>query len=308
MKKVLSIALCFVLAISCMTAVALTAGAETTERYIVLLLDISDSMEENDRLTSEKDAALKFCETAAKNPNNKISIATFDISAYVNCEFTNDLETLKSTINAIEMGGGTDFTEALQLADTLLVNEAAKGISFERNIVFCSDGLPLFGETLYEGEYTSDDYYFYEYANAALAYDNTLKPTTNIYTIGFYQGLEGKEADFAPRFMADLANKMSVVTDNADELIDKFEQVAEEITKEEEPEEKVETPDSPDAPVNSTTSTTNSKTTQTVQNPSNAASVAQAIQTGTPIAFICSLTVALLAFGVIAFTAKKREN
>lgn len=297
MKKVLSIALCFVLAISCMTAVALTAGAETTERYIVLLLDISDSMEKNDRLTSEKDAALKFCETAAKNPNNKISIATFDISAYVNCEFTNNLETLKSTINAIEIGGGTDFTEALQLADTLLVNEAAKGISFERNIVLCSDGLPLYGETLFEGEYTSDDFYCYQYANAALAFDNTLKPTTNIYTIGFYQGLKGKEADFAPRFMADLANKMSVITDNADELINKFEQVAEEITK-------VETPDSPDAPINSTTG----NTTQTVQNPSNAASVARAIQTGTPIAFICSLTVALLAFGVIAFTAKKREN
>lgn len=299
MKKVLSIALCLVLALSCVSAAAVTAGAETTQRYIVLLLDVSSSMYWNDRIESEKEAALKFCETAAKNDNNKICIATFDDGAYVNCDFTNDLETLTATIEEIEPSGGTDFTQALRLADSLLLEEAAKGISFERNIVLCSDGIPEYGEHSEDGPYTyEDNSWCYDYANAALKFDNTLKPTTNIYTIGFFQGLDDEDATFAPRFMKDLSNKMSVVTDNADELIKIFEDIAEEITK-------VETPDTPDAPVNSTTSTTSN---QAVQNPSNAASVAQAIQTGTPIAFICALTVALLAFGVIAFTAKKRED
>lgn len=302
MKKALSIALCLVLALSCMTAAAVTAGAETTQRYIVLLLDVSSSMYWNDRIESEKDAALKFCETAAKNDNNKICIATFDDGAYVNCDFTNDLETLTATIEEIKPNGGTDFTKALKLADSLLLEEAAKGISFERNIVLCSDGIPEYGETAYDGPYTyEDNSWCYDYANAALAFDNTLKPTTNIYTIGFFQGLDDEDAAFAPRFMEDLANKMSVVTDNSDELIKIFEEVAEEITKVETPD----TPNTPDAPVNSTTSTTSNNA---VQNPSNAASVAQAIQTGTPIAFVCALTVALLAFGVIAFTAKKRED
>ncbi len=296
MKKALSLMLCLILALGCLSATALTASADTMPRYIVLLLDVSGSMDKNDRIESEKEAALKFCQTAVSaEKDDKVAIVTFSDEITTVCEFTNDLDTLSTAINGIYPSGNTNFSDALICADELLTNEAAKGVDFERNIVLCSDGIPVTGALSFTGEYTSSDHSNYMYANAALEFDKTLWPTTNVYTIGFFQGLTGRSKTFGPQFMADLANKMSVVTDDADKLIETFEDFAQEIVK-------VETPTEPTSSETPTEPTSNS-----VQNPSNAASIAQAIQTGNPIAFAGIMVLALVAFGAMALTSKRRE-
>lgn len=295
--------LCIMLAISCLSVTALTASADTAPRYIVLLLDTSASMESGTRLEDEKAAATKFCETVtSSNSNSMIAIVTFSTGVTTICDFTNDAETLTSAISEIETEYSTNFIDALRRADELLTAESEKGIDLERNIILCSDGVPEYGDESFDGPYTIDDApsWAYPQANAALAYDKTLWDDTNVYTIGFFQGLSGKSATFAPRFMADLANKKSVVTDNADELIDTFKDFAEEITKEETPDE----PATKDEP----TSSTNSTSSKTNQNPSNAANIARAIDTSDSVGFYGILILSIVAFGAMAFVSKRNES
>ncbi len=308
MKKVLSIMLCLVLAISCMAAATVSASADAKPRYIVLVLDVSSSMdsygEDSDmsRLESEKLAAVRFCEQATKNVKNKVAIVTFGSDSNVVCKFTNDITALQVAINEIETDGSTNVYEAFYTANELLNNEETGGIDFERNIVFCSDGTPLGGPCVTEYKYTSDDYIWYDNANAVLKYvDENVKPTTNVYTIGFFQGLYGLDATFAPIFMADLANKMSVVTDNADELIDTFENFADEIT-----EEPVATPDTPEAPVVNNNGNTNNTT--TTQNNAAAAAAAQAIRTGVAMPTVVLGATTLGALGFVILTMKKKAS
>lgn len=302
MKKLLSIMLCIVLAVSCMAAATVSASADAKPRYIVLVLDVSYSMDSYGtdsnitRLESEKMAAVKFCEGATKNAENKVAVVTFGSHSRVACDFTNDITALQTTINSMETDGATNVYDAFYMANELLNVREFDGVDFERNIVFCSDGTPLGGPSVYDYKYTSDDYSDYEDANAALKYvDENVKPTTNIYTIGFFQGLYGKDATFAPMFMADLANKLSVVTDNSDELIDVFDNIADKITD-------VATPDTPDAPVENTTSTTITTTTQ-----NSAAAAAQAIQTGVSMPIVVLCAAALGALGFVILTMKKKE-
>lgn len=300
MKKILSVFICMALLVSCMAAMCVTADAATSDpRYTVLLLDKSSSMDSNGRITAEKAAAELFCETVINaGGSDYIAIVTFGTYAYKECDFTNDLDTLSATIESISPQGSTNLSDALKTADSLLKEVESSGKSIQRNIVICSDGIAQYGDWSYEGAYTYADSYFYDYANAALAFDNTLKPTTDIYTIGFFQGLSASNATFAPRFMKDLANKRSVVVDDSDALIQEFATVAEKIVE-------VDTPDTPDTVVTTTTTTASTS----IQNPTNAAAVAQAIQTGdSTVAFAGIAILGLAAFSVMAFTAKRKES
>ncbi len=300
MKKILSIVISLALLVGCMAVATVSASAERLARYTVLVLDVSGSMEDNGRLDSEKKAAIKFCETATKNSSNKVALLTFSSHVEYTGEFTNDLEELKKEINALEPLGGTNFCESLAAANKLLNDEQKKSTKFERNIVFCSDGLPQTGDTLETYKYTpTDDRSYFRYGNAALKYDDVnIKPNTNVYTIGFFQGLTGTKATFAPQLMKDLANRLSTVAETEDELIKAFENFAGDITR-------VETPDTPTQPSSGNSGTTTTTTTNAVQNPSNAAEIAAAIQTGSPLTYVVIIAAAFVIFGAVAVSSKK---
>ena len=301
MKKLLSIVISLALLVGCMAMAIVSASADRLARYTVLVLDVSSSMS-GDKLASEKQAAIKFCETATKNPQDKVALVAFSSSIKYTGEFTNDLDELKDEINDLRAAGGTDFHTALTKANNLLNEEEAKGTKFQRNIVFCSDGLPETGATLKEYKYTSADSSYYRYGNAALQYDDAfIKPNTNVYTIGFYQRLTGKNATFAPQLMKDLANRLSTVAETEDELIEAFDNFAGDITR-------VETPDTPTQPSSGnsgTTTTTTSGSTNAIQNPSNAAEIAASIQTGSPLTYVVIIAAAFVVFGAVAVSTKK---
>lgn len=291
MKKVLSIVLSLMLVVSCMALATVSASADRTPRYTVLVLDVSTSLS-RESFAAEQAAAIKFCETATRNSSDKVSIVRFSTYAYQVCEFTNDLDKLTEAIDSLYRTGATDTYEALVTANEILNAEEEKGVKFERNIVFCSDGLPNMGHTVEDYKYTQSDYVGYKYANGALQYDDLyIKPTTNIYTIGFFEDLSKSEMEFAPQFMEDLANRMSIVVDNADDLIQAFDDFAEDITKETE-----DTP-TPDTPQNNNNNNNNN---------ANNAAIAAAIYTGTSATIIMVMIIAVAALGMIAVTAKKR--
>ena len=205
--------------------------------------------------------------------------------------------------------------------------EEAKGVSFQRNIVLCSDGTPLGGKSLEEYVYTKDDNSYYYNANYALKYDNEeIKPNTNVYTIGFYESMSGKELEFAKRFMKDLSTNGSVVVDNGDDLVDAFENTASTIIT-------VDTPDTPDKPDSQVITTGSESSSNTSSNSSSSSSstggssnnksgntanstpaasaqtvTSDTVSTGdSSVSFALVLSVSLIAFAVIVFTARKKE-
>lgn len=330
MKKSISLILCFVLALSCIFSSVVTASADTKPNYVALVLDVSYTMDighPKSRLDSQKEAAKSFCKTTLSTEGNKVAIITFASGAKELCGFTNDIDELCGKIDTIMTTGATYFSAALETANEVLDKEEAKGVSFQRNIVLCSDGTPLGGKSLEEYVYTKDDNSYYYNANYALKYDNEeIKPNTNVYTIGFYESMSGKELEFAKRFMKDLSTNGSVVVDNGDDLVDAFENTASTIIT-------VDTPDTPDKPDSQVITTGSESSSNTSSNSSSSSSstggssnnksgntanstpaasaqtvTSDTVSTGdSSVSFALVLSVSLIAFAVIVFTARKKE-
>ena len=311
MKKLLSIVLCIVLAVSCMAFAAVTASADALPRYVVLALDVSYSMDSGSpvsRMDSQKSAAKSFCEKTLGSNGNKIAVVLFGSGASVLCDFTDDTALLSSKIDSIETNGATYFYDAFEKANEVLNQEAAKGVKFERNIVLCSDGTPLGGKSVKDYVYTKDDYSDYDNANAALKYvDENLRGNTKIYTIGFYQNMRSYDLDFAKTFMSDLSTEKSVIVDNGDDLVDAFDTTATAITS-------TETPDTPD-PAANTSSITSSSTSSASGNTSTAAVVnatnqisGKPVDTGDTTAASIVFVITLLAASSVAAVVSSRKK
>ena len=325
MKKALSIVLCFVLALSCVFSAVVTANADTVPNYVAVVLDVSYTMDIGSpvsRLDSEKEAAINFCEKVLHTQGNKVCVIAFASGAEIVCDFTDDLDLLKTEINKIKTTGATYFSAALETANEALTAEEAKGVKFRRNIVLCSDGTPLGGKKLDDYAYTKDDYSYYYNANYALKYrDDELVSNTKIYTIGLFKGMSGSELDFAKRFMKDLSTEDSIIVDNGEDLVIAFDDTASNIVN-------VDTPDTPD-PANNNTSSEDSSSSSSNSSSSGGSSsnsgnnnitassgsaaaqsvASDSVSTGdSSVSFALVLTVSLAAFAVIALTARKRET
>ena len=117
MKKFVSAILCIVLAVSCFAAAAVTASADTLPRYVVLVLDVSYSMDiglPKTRLDSQKEAAKSFCRTTLGENENKVAVVLFGSGADVLCDFTDDVSLLTSSIDGIVTDGATYFYDAFK--------------------------------------------------------------------------------------------------------------------------------------------------------------------------------------------------
>lgn len=232
MKKIISVLLIMTLLVSSITMVQ--AGSSTsqtaTTRYTVLILDTSGSMS-GTPASKQKEAAVKFCESMLKTTgNNYIAIVKLNTSSSVGLNFTNDLEALKTYIQRIPASGGTNINQSLTVADDLLKKIPASAASPIKNIVLCSDGLPESGSTSSNGPYKSSEYGGYTYANAAYNTATTLKPSYNIYTLGFFHSLSGDDLKFGRKFMKDIQNAGYYEVKNPEDLIFTFGEIAEDIT------------------------------------------------------------------------------
>lgn len=295
MKKIVSTAAALAMtaclaATAAVPALAAPVAAARTPRYTVVTLDISGSMSDTDdkgvsALQYEKDAAKSFCDSVLKNNDDKIAVVAFDDSASKVCDFTNNLDTLHKAIDDLDYYGSTDFSEAFQVSKNVLDEEAAKGVKFERNIVFCSDGVPCDGDYLREYEYTVEDAWVYDYANAALKYDNEqVKPDTTVYTIGFYTNMTEEDKKFPARLMKDLSSGGSSIASSPEELVEQFNKFAEDITA-------VETPLEP---------TPAEETTTYVKSPQTSDAASKTV---------VGAGAAIVMLGAVAaFAAKKKEN
>ena len=124
---------------------------------VVLVIDVSGSMDEDDRLSSAKAAAQAFINSFAKDAGNaqrKVAIVKFSGDYYIDGAKTvqgwTEASSLVKTdgqqcaaIENLSAGGGTNLHAGLLLAKNLLNDSSVKDIE-NKSIVLLSDGKPTF--------------------------------------------------------------------------------------------------------------------------------------------------------------------
>ena len=226
-KRTLAVVLTLLMLMSVVPLGVMNVSAEEKELpvyYTVLLLDVSLSME-GEPLEVEKAAAIKYCETMlGMNKNNQIAIVKFYGSAVKVCSFTNDLDNLNARIDSLSVDKSTNINAALSLANSLL--SSVTDSSVIKNIVVCSDGIPVTGSTLSSGQYTSSDHKYYKYANKVYKTASALKDKYYIYTLGFFHSLTGDDLAFGQKLMNDIQNAGFYEVTDAAQIADVFGEIA----------------------------------------------------------------------------------
>lgn len=182
--------------------------ASQEERDIVLLLDESGSMD-GDPMDETKKAAKKFIRTILGEGAN-IGIVSYNNEAEQKAVFSKNQNVLTQAISELDARGGTNMEAGLEKANRMLQNSKAE----KKIIVLMSDGEPNEGK---EGD-------------ELIAYADSLKDNgTTIYTLGFFEALEGDKAS-AQALMEQIASEgCHYEVANADDLVFFFRDVADQI-------------------------------------------------------------------------------
>lgn len=213
LKRVISILLSVIMTLGVMTNIAF---AKQSEKYIVILFDVSGSMDstaKNGRLVYEnaEDGLRNYCNNVLNaQKNTKIALVPFDNLASVASDFTNDINEINIAIDKLRYSGGTNHEAALVFADKLLSN-----VSGEKEIILFTDGIPndaLNNATynMYYDKYPSVSYYTTKNATATVDTAKTIH-NKNYYvrTLGYFSSsiVEDQERfAFVKEYLSDLAN------------------------------------------------------------------------------------------------------
>ena len=122
--------------------------AEHTD--VILVLDTSESMVKDkiERLKSDVNELIDY--TVPKG--NKIALITFNDTATIINDFTDDTVLLKESVNNLDASGGTDYYQALLKVDDIL-STYNKESNRTCTVLFLTDGLPTTDTPNEVGEY-----------------------------------------------------------------------------------------------------------------------------------------------------------
>lgn len=119
-----------------------------TGNDIILVVDTSGSMANSNKLTAAKKAANSFVDSLLYEGNsNRIALVQLNERGIISSNFSNDKDSLKSTINNLTANGETNMEDALTACKKLLDNYSRKddpstNKSYGKHVVFISDGVP----------------------------------------------------------------------------------------------------------------------------------------------------------------------
>ncbi|MWC27715.1 VWA domain-containing protein [Paenibacillus sp. MMS18-CY102] len=103
-----------------------------------LVIDVSDSMSEDNKLAKVKDAATQFLSHASFASNDVVGLMSFsDASNIRQSEFTTEIESIKNTIAGMQTSGCTALYEALNQA---VSNTAYNAVEGSKYVVVFTDG------------------------------------------------------------------------------------------------------------------------------------------------------------------------
>lgn len=162
-------------------------GKDTTKTSdIVLVIDRSGSMGDNNRMVRAKEAAEKFVSTLLPADNTHIAIVSFASDVTINQPLTNNVSSLNNAIDGLQAKGGT-FTQAgIKQAEAILANSNAD----VKNIVILSDGEPTYSYDITNAEshlaLTENGYYetSTNIPQSAFNYRSHAGDGTNMFTFG----------------------------------------------------------------------------------------------------------------------------
>ena len=226
-KRIISIALSILMLLSLypLSAFAIESK-EPVARDIILMLDISDSMK-GTPFSAMKQAATNFCtQLLNSSDDNRIALVVWDYS-YTTYSFSSDISDVKSTIEGIALGSGTNTAQALAVAKNLMDNDGRDQAI--KNIVLLTDGIPQHGTETYNGQYSSNDSKYYAYANTAYNTAASLTSDYYLYALGFFHSLSGSKLSFAQKFLNDIQNAGYYEVTDPDQLEFTFGEVADDI-------------------------------------------------------------------------------
>lgn len=142
LKKIIAIVMAALVLVStfAVTSFAAISNPSTKDRYSVLVLDVSGSMD-GDPIEELKKGAVAFCEQVLSSTisDNKIAIVTFETNVKLLSDFTDDKDALIEAIEGIYTGDMTNLAGGLSKAKELL--EGVEGDVIKDIVVMC-DGLP----------------------------------------------------------------------------------------------------------------------------------------------------------------------
>lgn len=225
-KRIISILLVFILMFTMVMPTVAASTKPLEKRDTVLLLDVSGSMW-GTPISVMKSAAKKFCDSVLNASGiNRVAIVAFE-SDYDVFDFSNSKTDLNNYIDQLTDLGGTNLYAACEEANDLLTESDSDTI---KNIVILTDGLPQSGPESYSGKYSSsDESYYYSYANSVYSLVKSFSSDYNIYTLGFFHSLYDSELTFAQKFLSDLQTKGYYNVTDPDDLEFTFGEIAEEI-------------------------------------------------------------------------------
>ncbi len=170
--------------LSASSKVAYTTGGDTTATVtkpsvdVVLVLDVSGSMNRGTCLSDLKTAASNFVDGLYNNADAKsqVAIVTFGVNAATVQNLTtlteDNIEDVKTKIDQITASGGTDQSKGLEMASQIL----GKSTNDNKYVILFTDGKP---DTNGENK-TSDET---PIATAAYSYATNIKKSATIYTV-----------------------------------------------------------------------------------------------------------------------------
>ena len=157
-----------------------------------------------------KKAANSFLKGITEFENNYIAIVKYSNEAEVVCDFTNNMDILKKSLDKIVANGdennsdgdGPNIASALNCAKGLF--NKITNPNAVKNIVLCTTGLTINGEYSETGKYSPDDenvpatwqntdtkVKLYKLANTAVSTADKIKESgVNIYTLGIFKPIE----------------------------------------------------------------------------------------------------------------------
>jgi VWFA-related protein len=105
---------------------------------LAVLIDTSNSI--RDRFKFQQEAATEFIDTVVRHGRDKATIVSFDTSAELVADLTDDTEKLGQAVRSLRPGGGTALYDAIFFAcrDKLMKDEPRE--KFRRAMVILSDG------------------------------------------------------------------------------------------------------------------------------------------------------------------------
>lgn len=171
----------------------ITIPGERQKLDVVLVLDVSGSMDSYNRLSNMKTAASNAVNALlAPELDNRVALISYSSTALLKVDFTNSKVTLLNEINKLSADGGTNIQNAFLKAQQALENRSDK--SRQPVIILMSDGAPTYYYTSLEdhsnrqgnGQNTTRNEVWWTIKQAAKAKSEI--PDLRIYTIGFGVG------------------------------------------------------------------------------------------------------------------------